>query len=187
MATSSPYINKVRGGIVYDDLQVDISLGKIPTANAPTWTDLTLDGYTSKKLAFDTDDYLELSIQTTHAVKLSTLIENHIHWTIATDDDGNEIQFQITGVGAGISGSFSSIGTIKSGDYTLSGNAGKHNLLDIGEIPAMNTTVSSVFLVTLKRIAPDDGTDSTQDVYVLFHDCHVINNTIGSMQETSKF
>jgi len=171
---------------VYDDLQVSISTARLPTANTPTWENITLDGYTTKLLAFDTDDYVTLLIQTTHSTKLNTIIDNHIHWTLSSDDDGDEIQFQITGVGGGIGESFSSIGTIKSGDLVLSGNAGKHNLLDIGNIPSTNSTVSSCFIIDLKRIAPDDGNDSTELVYVIFNDCHVKIDTIGSAEETSK-
>lgn len=185
--TSNPTTRDIQGGITYDDLQVSISLGRVPAANAPTWSDITLDGFTFKILSFTLNDYLDLFIQTTHSTQLSTLIDNHIHWTIAADEVGDEIAFEITGIGAGIGSSFASIGTITSPDYVLqTSDAGKHKLLEIGDIPAINDTVSSVFVIRLTRVAVADGTDASGAVGVLFNDCHVKLNSFGSLSEDSK-
>lgn len=177
---------KGSNAITYDDLQVSISLGRVPAANAPTWTDITIDGFTFKGLAFDIDDYLDLFIQTNHSTKLNTLIENHIHWTIAVDENGDEIAFEITGIGGGIGDAMTSIGTITSSDLVLASNAGKHNYLQLGDIPSLNTTVSSVFVVRLKRVAVASGTDASGAIHVFFNDCHVKLNTFGSIYEDQK-
>lgn len=174
------------GAYTYDDMQGSLPTAKLPTANAATWTDITLDSFTFKALAFGVGDSVDLFVQTSHSVRLNDLIENHIHWTIATDDDGDEIRFQLTGVGAGIHESFQSIGTLDSGDVVLSGNAGKHNLMELGDIPAINSTVSSVFILRLTRVAVNDGNDSAEDVYVLFNDSHVKVDTVGSLIENRK-
>lgn len=182
-----PEIGSPDGNYNWDDMQGAISSARVPTANAPTWEDITLDGFTTQALAFDTNDYIDLFVQTSHGVKLNEIIDNHIHWTITTDDAGDEFQFQITGVGAGVGDSFQSIGTIKSGDILLAGNeALKHNIIGIGDIPAINTTVSSIFIIRLTRIAPDDGTDTTRLIYVLFNDSHVKFDQSGSRQEYIK-
>ena len=175
------------GPFNYNDMLGSISSARVPTSSAPTWTSITLDGFTTQALAFDTNDYIDLFVQTSHGAQLNQIIDNHIHWTIATNDAGDEFQFQLTGVGAGVGDSFTSIGTIKSGDYTLVGDeADKHNLLDIGDIPAINTTVSSVYILRLTRIAPDDGNDTTENIYVLFNDSHMKFDQSGSRQEYTK-
>jgi len=171
----------------WNDMLGSISAARVPTSNAPQWTNITLDGFTTQALAFDTNDYIDLFVQTSHGAKLNEIIDNHIHWTIASNDAGDEFQFQLTGVGAGVGDSFQSIGTLTSGDYVLQGDeAGVHNLLEIGDIPAINTTVSSIFILRLTRIAPDDGDDTAENIYVLFNDSHMKFDQSGSRQEYVK-
>ena len=175
------------GDYNWNDMLGAISAARVPASSAPSWTNITLDGFTTQALAFSVGDYIDLFVQTSHGAKLNELIENHIHWTLASDDAGDEIQFQLTGVGAGVNDDFVSIGTLKSGDYTLVGNeAGRHNLLELGDIPAINTTVSTVFILRLTRIAVDDGADSAEEVYVLFNDSHMKFDQSGSRQEYVK-
>lgn len=174
------------GSIVYNDLLGNITGAKLPAVNFPVWTDITLDGFTFKLPAFSVGDTFDIYYQTHHGVALNTILENHIHWTLATDDDGDEIRFQIEGVGAGIGDVFQHFGPLDSGDIVLSGNAGRHNYLDINDIPAINTTVSSVFVIRLTRIAVNDGNDSAELVYVWFNDSHAKLDTLGSIAEASK-
>lgn len=175
--------------ITFDDLQVNISLGRVPSGSTAAWTAITLGGLATELMAFQTGDYIDLFVQTNHSVELSTLIENHIHWTIASDDNGKKFQFEITGAAAAIGSAFATIGnTLKSGDIILASNALKHNILEIAEIPAnFNTTVSTIFILRLKRIAPvDSGNDTGRLIYLLFNDCHVHLNSFGSLSELSK-
>lgn len=174
--------------VIYDDLQVSISTARILAGSTAAWDDITLDGFSTQLMAFQTDDYCEILVQTTHAVKLQTAIDNHIHWTMDSDDAGDEIAFEVTGVAAGINSAFASIGTLKSNDYTLlAGDGLKHKLLEIGHFPTTpNTTVSTCYIIRLTRVAPADGTDSAKKVFLIFNDCHIEKDTLGSLQETSK-
>lgn len=173
---------------IYEDLQISFATAKIPGGSSATWENITLDGFATQIMALDTNDYAEIFVQTTHAVKLQTLIDNHIHWTINADDVGKKIAFTITGVGAGIGSAFTSVGTITSPDYTLVANdAKKHKFLEIGDIPAtFNSTVSTCFILRLTRVAPSAGVDTGEKIYIIFNDCHVQWDTLGSLQETSK-
>lgn len=181
----------IQGGsnVTYDDLQVSISGAKIPAGSTAAWTAITLGGLATELIAFQVGDYLDLLVQTNHSVALSTLIDNHIHWTIATDDNGKKFQMEISGCGAAIGSAFTTIGaTLQSGDVTLNNNAGKHNYLMISDIPnTFNSTVSTIFIIRLKRIAATDAANETARlIYLLFNDCHVSLNSFGSLQETSK-
>lgn len=174
--------------IVYDDLQVTISGVRLLGASDPSWTDVTLDGVTVQLLTFDTNQEIELFVQTTHSTKLNTLIESHMHWTVGTgSSDDNYMAFEITGVGAPIGGQFTSIGTLTSNDAQVTSTTeSNHNYLDIGEIPnTFNDEVSTVFILKLKRVAPI-GTDSTANISIVFSDCHIQKDTAGSLKEKSK-
>lgn len=187
--TSKISPRQIKGGneqITYDDMYGAISAARVPASSAPTWTNITLDGFTTQALAFGVGDYIDIFVQTNHSMKLNQVFENHIHWTISTDDDGDEFRFQLTGVGAGIGDSFTSIGTVDSGDIVLSGNAGKHNYLELGGVPSLNTTVSSIYILRLQRVAINDGNETARDIYVLFNDSHMKIDTLGSLQEDSK-
>jgi hypothetical protein len=169
---------------------VTISLARVPTSSAPSWTTYDFGiggGIAFAVLGFSIDEYLDLYVQTTHAVKLNTIIENHIHWTIPSDDTGKNIKFKIDVVAAGIGVDFAvPAGSPYSKEYTLTGvEAARHNYLEIGDIAAFNSTVSSVAVVRLTRVAASTD-DYGADVYVLFNDSHVIQDTLGSITETSK-
>lgn len=177
----------IGGQVAYDDLQSSVSMAKLPAANAPAWTAITLGGLATEVLAFEVNDYVDLFIQSNHSVKLSTILDNHIHWTLGTDENGKKFQFQLTGCAAPIGGTFTSIGTISSGDYTLASNAGKHNYFEVGHLPAINTTVSSLYIVRLKRIAAADAANETARlIYVIFNDNHVEMDRFGSLSEATK-
>jgi hypothetical protein len=174
----------------FDDLLGTLSNAKIPAGSTAAWEDITLDGFATQMIAFQVNDYIDIFIQTTHSDKLLSTLDAHIHWTVATDDVGKKFQFEVTGVGAGIGAAFATVGTtIKSGDRTLAANdALKHNYLDIGDIAAtFNTTVSSVFVLRIKRIAAVDAANETaRKIYVFFTDFHIKKDTVGSISETSK-
>lgn len=181
------------GQVTYDDLLVNITLGRIPTGSAAAWTDIELiTGFTTQLMAFQPNDYVDLFVQTNHSVALSTIIDNHIHWTMtvagATSDNGKEIAWELKGCGAPIDGTWTTIGTITSPDYAIVTADGlKHKYFEIGHIAdTFNTTVSTCFVIRLKRIAPADGTASTQLAFLVFNDCHVQLNSFGSLNETTK-
>ena len=66
----------------WDDLQVSINVVKGPGVSDPTWTtwDFGLGGPAFAVLRFDTNDAVDFYIQTTHSMKLKTVLENHVHW-----------------------------------------------------------------------------------------------------------
>lgn len=175
----------------WNDLQVVISAAKIPASNAPTWTTYNFGidgGLAFNVLGFEIDDYIDIYVQTTHAVALNTEIENHIHWTIPSNDAGKYIKFKIDVIVAAIGEDFTVPfdSPYTSVEYQLNGNeAGKHNLLELGLVAAFNSTVSSIAIIRLTRIAASMN-DYSNPVYVLFNDCHVIQDTLGSIQENIK-
>jgi len=176
--------------MMYDDVQVSLSTAKVPASSAPTWRthDFGIGGgVTYAVLGFDTGDYLEFYVQTKHGMKLNSIFDNHIHGTLPSDSSGDRIKWQLDVVGAPIGGTWGVVtGSPFTKEFTLAGTeADKHNMLDIADIPAINTTVSTIYLCRLTRIAASVN-DYAPEVYLIFNDCHYQANTLGSRTEGNK-
>lgn len=69
----------------YEDIQVFISTARVPASNAPTWTTYAFGirgGIAFSVLGFTVGDYLDFYIQTSHTMELSSVLDNHIHFTL---------------------------------------------------------------------------------------------------------
>ena len=180
-----------RFGIPYwDDLQISVSGARIPPANAPTWRDWdygTGSGITWPVLGWAVGDLYYLYLQTTHSTKLSELIDLHIHWSIPSDSAGDRFQFQLDVVGAPIGSTWAVLASSPfTQEYTLVGNeANRHNFLDLADFDAINTTVSTVYVVRMERIAATVN-EYANEIYMVFNDSHTPRDTEGSITETSK-
>ena len=186
---STREIGPAGGPVVYDDIQVALSSAKIPAASPPTWRvhDFGIGGGIDfSVLGFAVGDQIDFYIQTSHSMKLNTQLEDHLHGTIPTDDSGKTIKWQLDVIAAGIMEDFAVVaGSPFTKEFTLSGaEAGRHNYLDIADIPAVNSTVSSVYICRLTRIASSNEYGS--EVYLIYNDAHYQKDTIGSLSETSK-
>ena len=178
--------------VVYDDLQGGISNIFIPPANAPTYRfyDHGIGGgVTFPVLGFAVNDHLYFDVQTSHRMKLNTVLDNHIHFMTPTDGSAtpDRFQFQLDVITAPIGGNWTApTGTpftaehIITADYTNS-----HEFFDIASIPASNSSLSTIYKCELTRIAASQD-EYGGEVYVEFIDCHYQVNTMGSRQENSK-
>ena len=177
---------------VYDDNQVSISNIRIPVANAPTerlYNHGIVGGVTYPVLGFAVGDYFYFDVQTYHSMKLNTILDNHMHFMTPTDGSGTPDRFQfkldvivapIFGNWAVPTGSPFTWEHIIQADYT-----NLHVYDDVADIPASNSTVSTIYKCRLTRIAATQD-EYGQEVYVEFTDCHYQKNTIGSRQEGVK-
>ena len=121
-------------------------------------------------------------------MKLNTILDHHIHFTLPdTTDIGDRFKFQLDVIAAGINAQwavptgspFTSERQVAANDDTY------HRFEDVAQIPASNTTVSTLYKCKLSRIAAT-ADEYAGDVYVTFTDCHYEKDTVGSRQETSK-
>ena len=177
----------------WDDIQGNVSSAKLPASNAPTWTTFDFGiggGIAFNVLGFDTNDYFDFTLQTSHSMKLNSPLDFHIHWTIPSDDAGKRFAFKLDVIAAGVNETFAvPTGSPFTGaDVELAvGDSGKHNLAEIATIPAVNTSVSTLYQCRLTRVAPASGTDYGSDVYVLFNDSHYMKDALGSKSEYIKW
>lgn len=176
--------------VVYEDLQVSISNIRIPAANAPTERlyDGGTGGVTFPFLGFAVGNYIYFDVQTRHGMKLNTILDQHVHFTLPnTTDIGDKFQWQLDVMVAPIgsewaepSGTpFTSEHTVAAGDNTY------HRLMELADIPAVNTTVSTIYKCKLTRIAASSD-EYASEVYLTFADGHYQKDTMGSRSENSK-
>lgn len=177
----------------WEDLQVSISNIRVPASSAPTerlYNHGIGGGVTFPVLGFAVNDYLYFDVQTSHSMKLNTVIDNHIHFTLPnTTNIGDLFQFQLDVIAAGIDGQWAApSGTPFTSEHTIVANDDTyHRLLGIGDIPASNTTVSSVYKCKLTRIAASvPANEYGSEVYLQFTDCHYEKDTTGSRTELAK-
>lgn len=194
MKTSRPTTREVGsngGATVYEDLQISAGRFNFPGVNDPTWRTYNHGiggGIAFDVLGFAVNDYIEFDIQTKHAMKLNSILDTHIHFILPnTTNIGDKFQFQLDVVCAGIGEAYSvPSGSPYTAEHTIVANDNiNHGYLDIADIPACNTTVSSIYTCRLTRIAAS-ANEYGSEVYVKFIDCHFEMDTLGSLKEGSK-
>lgn len=175
--------------VTWDDIQAGASRLIRPGGSDPTWRtwDFGLGGPAFSVLGFSLNDYVDFWVQTSHSQKLLSPLDFHIHYTIPSDSAADKIKFQIDVIAAGITSYFAvPSGSPFSGEVTLDGTeSAKHNYLEIGHIPGVNSTVSSAYGIQMKRVAASSD-DYAGEVYLLFADSHYQRDTSGSFSEDSK-
>jgi len=177
---------------VYDDLQVGISNIRVPASNAPTerlFAHGIGSGVTFPSLGFAVNDYLYFDIQSSHSMKLSTIMDSHIHYCTPTDGSGtpDRFQFQLDVIAAPINGTFAvPSGSPYTAEHTIDADyTTLHKLFELADIAAINTTVSTIYKCKLTRIAATQD-EYAGEVYVDYIDSHYQKDTIGSRIEDRK-
>ena len=174
----------------WDDLQVSLSSARVPAASAPTWRtfDFGLGGPAFAVLGFAEGDYIDFSMQTSHSMEINSILFNHIHGTLPSNSSGDSVKWQLDVIAGGVGEAFATVaGSPFTEEYILSGDeAAKHNMFDVGEIPAVNTTVSTVYLCRLTRIA-STVPKYAPEVYLIFDDAHYKKDAIGSKTKLTKW
>lgn len=175
----------------YDDIPTSIATVKLPPSNAPSevfWDHGIGSGVTFPTLGFNVGEYVYAVIQSPHAMKLQTVIDQHIHFSVPSDGTGDKFNFQIDVISACVdcawavpTGSPFTTETTMTDDYT-----GYHKLTDLADIPGVNDTVSTLYKLKLTRIAASADEYAGQ-VYVDFFDGHFQRDQErGSRQEYVK-
>lgn len=175
---------------VYEDIQINVTTAKVPAVNAPQWTTWNYGvpgGVEFAVLGFGPGDYQDFYIQTQHSMQLNSILDNHIHFSIPSNDAGKKFKFQLDAIVAGVGSAF----VVPSGspftkEYTItSSGLGYHQILNLANVPALNSTVSTIYVCRLKRIDAS-SLEYGSNVYVVFNDSHFIKDSLGSSQELIK-
>jgi len=174
----------------YDDIQVSTAQFARPASQAPTWRDWDYGisgGVQFRVLGFDVNNNADLFIQSSHAMKLQSALDYHIHWSIPSDSAADRFRFQVDAIAAGVDGDFAVVsGSPFTVEYTLDGTeSGKHKILDLADLEDVNTTVSTAYIIKLTRIAATVN-EYSPEVYLVFSDGHYLIDALGSREEYVK-
>ena len=176
---------------VFDDNQVSIGRVNFPGVADPTWRRYNHGiggGIEFDVLGFAVNDFINFDVQTTHSMKLNTILDNHIHFILPnTTNIGDKFQFQLDVIVAGWNVAFAvPAGSPFTAEHTIVANDNTtHRLLEIASIPAANTTVSTIYTCKLTRIAAS-ANEYGSEVYLKYIDCHYQIDQAGSKDEDSK-
>jgi hypothetical protein len=174
---------------VFDDLQVGLNnLAKGATAPTDRTYDHGTGGIAYPVLGFAKNEYIWFDVQTSHSMKLSTVLNVHLHFVLPnTITIGHKIVWQLDVMYAAVDGTWTvPVGSPYTATHTVAANDDTTGrILDIADIPAVNTTVSTLYKCRLTRI---DGTatEYASECYLEFIDCHYEKDTAGSRTEYSK-
>jgi len=181
--------NQIFAG-AWEDLQVNVGRVTFPGSADPKWRSYNHgigSGVAFTVLGFAVNDYVDFDVQTRHAMELSTNLNLHFHWMTPTDGTGDKFKFQADVIAAPFAGSWAAVtGSPFTAEESMAADhSGDHSLTDLADIPAVNTTVSTLYTIRFKRIAAS-ADEYSGEVYVKFIDCHYQKDGIGSAQEDSK-
>jgi len=176
---------------VYDDMQVsvnNIAKGvKAPTDRLYTYE---VGDITFATLGFAKNDYVHFDIQTSHSMEINSTLEVHIHFTLPSvaADAGKKIVWRLDVIYATVDGTWTLVTgspftsptyVVVTGDNTIA------RMLSIATLPAVNTTVSTIYKCILTRV---DGvaTEYPPEAYLVYIDCHYLKDTNGSATGNAK-
>ena len=174
----------------WEDMQVSVGRLTFPGSSDPTWRAWNMGvggGVTFDVLGFAVNDLVDFDIQTSHSMILDSILDVHIHYSTPTDGTGDKFKFQLDVVAGGINGAWAvPTGSPFTAEKTIStDDSNSHRVFQIAEIPAVNTTLSSIYSCKLTRIAAS-ADEYSGEIYLKYIDGHYQKDGIGSAQENSK-
>lgn len=178
--------DKLRGPL-WEDLLAPINSGKVPAANAPSWTAFGPSGV-SFQWAFSTGDNIQLNgFHITHDIKPGSKMYPHIHWT--TDGtDTNTVKWQLSyTVAKGYNQEAFPVDVTIDLEQAASGTAWQHMIVEVGDALAITAhEVDSLIIMNVKRIT-NGGTDNADTVFGMFVDFHYQRDRFGTPNKNPDF
>ena len=173
---------------VWNDLQFQISSGRIGVANFPDWDTFTTN---TSEYNFDVDDYIDLGAnEFPHGWKEGSDATVHLHLAISTAQSAGADRFAKFTVYIGYAdlgevwaeiGPFTAEYTIPNGTAALT-----HYKLAMGTLSLPNNVFGSHLKARIKRIAATGGTEYPAHVFISQLGVHVEQDTIGSRTSSAK-
>ena len=171
----------------YNDALMSLSNAFVPPSGEPDWGAFPAGSGTNAFLFGDSaDECLEGTLQFSHSVEEGSALDCHFHWSPITTATDNVV-WQMTYTFAGIGQVFPA-STLVFVQDAGDGVADAHQIASFADITCTNCTISTIVLVEICR--DGNGTSATDDMAgdVAGHylDCHEKQNTVGSLNETTK-
>lgn len=172
---------------VWNDIQFQISSGRVGVANFPDWDTFTTN---TAEYKFAVDDYIDLGGQEImHDWKEGTAIYPHIHITTDganTSGSSQYVKFTIY-FGYADTGEVWTETSVDVEEEIVNGTADMTHILANGvSIALANNKIGSHMKIRVKRIAATTGTEYPNHIFVTQIGVHYEADTIGSRLISSK-
>ena len=143
--------------VYWDDIQTSLVGAKLSPSASPSWRSWdygVTSGMEFQVLGMDVGNEIYFTVQSFHAMKILSELEMHLHYTTPTNGSGKKFKFQLDVVAAGVNGVWEAlVGSPFTSELLMTADfSSTHKIHDLGEIPAVNTTVSTLYKCRLKRI-----------------------------------
>lgn len=173
---------------VWQDVQFQVSSGRVAAANFPDWDSAFTTNTGEYK--FDVDDYIDLAAnEMPHNWKEGTTIKPHLHLALdgANSSGSNQYaKFTVYIAYADINEVWTE--TSQTAELTIpTGTADlTHLLLSMGDLAFTNQLIGTQIKVRVKRIAATGGTEYPNHIFITQYGIHYEIDTLGSRTVTSK-
>lgn len=171
----------------YQDLQFQISAGKVPAANFPDFTAFTTN---TNEYAFGVNEYIDLSAnEPPHDHKLGQTATFHLHLAPksanATGSD-RFAKFELDVAYVSMGGTWAE--TVITAEITIPDGTGALDglFLLIGSIDLSNVGIGGQIKPRIRRIAATGGTEFADDIFITQLGMHYISDGNGSETPTRK-
>ena len=170
-------------GIIWDDLQVNISSVRLPASGSPTWQ--AYKGGQVLSFAAAATNTIYFTAQLPHGYKEGSDLEFHIHLAYADGNAGNTA-WTFTHSAAGINGTFPTETSVALVAAASPESADAHKVHDLATLSGAGLGISSFVLCSLARVGGDATDTYASSAYLVGLDFHVQSDTLGSYQEYVK-
>ena len=180
-------VQKKQDNALWDDVEFQISAGKVPASNDPTWATLTTN---TGEWGFGVDEYIDLSSnELFHRWKEGSTGNFHLHLSVPdANSSGSSEYIKVTLYVSYVNISNIWTETSLTAEKTIpDGTSALQNFyLDMGDVAFTGLKIGTQVKVRVKRIAATSGTEYPSDAFFHQVGCHVEVNTNGSRTERTK-
>lgn len=177
-----------RGGAsAWDDIQFQISSGRVSAANFPDWATFTTN---TSEYAFDVNDFIDLgAVEMLHWWKEGTVIHPHLHLTLRAANSSGANRFAKFSVVL----AYAKADTVWTqatigGELTIpTGTAELTNMkLTLDTIDFAGLTINTQVKARITRVAATGGTEYADHIFITQLGIHAEKDTVGSRNVTTK-
>lgn len=171
-----------------EDLQFTVSTGKVPATHYPTWEAFTAN---TSEFSFAVDDYIDLGAnELFHCWYEGSKGDAHLHITTkdANSTGSNRYaKFSVYFAIAEVSGVWSEFSPLTAELTIPTGTAALHHFyLDMGDLTFTGYHIGTQVKARVVRITATGGTEYSGNIFINQCGVHLLKDTNGSRNETSK-
>jgi len=175
-------------GNIWEDLQVPVTLVRVPDAKAPVWTNFNC----SQVLAFedqalaDNEEEVYFVMELPHTYKEGTGLEAHVHFVYSDNSVGEKVKWGLEYAWTNLDDAFPGSSTIYALTEPSNNDAGYHRVASFPTIDGSGKKICSILVGRLFRNSSHADDTYTENIYLLAIDAHYRIDSFGSSQEFVK-